>query len=810
MSQASAAPAKPSSSRSRRDKDDTDNPDIHLPSIGNYVFQKTVGEGNFAKVKLAKHKLTGAEVAIKVIDKTKLDEKKLGKLYREVRIMKMLHHPHIVKLYEVIETKHTVFLVMEYASGGELYDYLVVHGKMKEKEARAKFRQILSAVSYCHKKRVIHRDLKAENLLLDSNLDIKIADFGFSNYYDPDSKLDTFCGSPPYAAPELFQGRRYTGPEVDVWSLGVILYVLTTGCLPFDGKNLQEMRESVCRGKYRIPFYLSDSCEKLLRKFLIRDPYKRAGLEILNDDPWINEGYNDSPISADLSQKVEEDENIIRIMEAKYHIDRETVLHSLRENIYDDVAAVYYLLYYEKEAKPTGDASGKGLSVSTSPSPPIVTVEHEVQSATAALPSQHSRAQPPAEPAMSRIEEDENKAVMAPGSPDVVPPPVQLRPAQKAKPKKRRFTVGGEADMAKFADEDEEAAEMLKKLQAPVEEAVSSTAVNAPATIATARGGGQPTQRGATGASTAVNTIASQSVNQREESQGHSSHGHGHGNGHGHEESQQHGGNAEEDQPQQRKRHNTIVGILRSHMRRPSDVGGIIPITSIAERAGNNDGSNIGSKNMEGSSDSSAIVSKSAIEDGKPRSLRFTFNSNTTSSKSPDEIISEVTKACDNHGISYRLTSRYLVECFWSGTGKDGVKFEVEVCKLPRLKNLHGLKFKRVGGSSSDYKDVCEKKFPMSAPPPRPSRPGKKEIAVVRALYAYQAQNPDELSFEEAGSLPVVTALLQQEGIQTNLKNKDNSTARDLAKTDDVAALLIQYQSNGAEYAGYEEDEDDD
>jgi MAP/microtubule affinity-regulating kinase len=149
-----------------------------------------------------------------------LDEKKIGKLYREVRVMKMLHHPNIVKLYEVIETKSTVFLVMEYASGGELYDYLVVHGKMKEKEARAKFRQILSAVSYCHKKRVIHRDLKvviinkAENLLLDANMDIKIADFGFSNYFDPDSKLDTFCGSPPYVIfntdmlpPSCFKGK---------------------------------------------------------------------------------------------------------------------------------------------------------------------------------------------------------------------------------------------------------------------------------------------------------------------------------------------------------------------------------------------------------------------------------------------------------------------------------------------------------------------------------------------------------------------------------------------------------------------------
>ncbi|XP_052352747.1 MAP/microtubule affinity-regulating kinase 3-like isoform X11 [Oncorhynchus keta] len=253
------------------------------PHVGNYRLLKTIGKGNFAKVKLARHILTGREVAIKIIDKTQLNPNSLQKLFREVRIMKILNHPNIVKLFEVIETERTLYLVMEYASGGEVFDYLVAHGRMKEKEARAKFRQIVSAVQYCHQKHIVHRDLKAENLLLDADMNIKIADFGFSNEFTMGNKLDTFCGSPPYAAPELFQGKKYDGPEVDVWSLGVILYTLVSGSLPFDGQNLKELRERVLRGKYRIPFYMSTDCENLLKRFLVLNPAKRGTLEVRED-----------------------------------------------------------------------------------------------------------------------------------------------------------------------------------------------------------------------------------------------------------------------------------------------------------------------------------------------------------------------------------------------------------------------------------------------------------------------------------------------------------------------------------------------
>jgi len=641
----------------RRNKDESNNPELSIASIGNYVFQKTVGEGNFAKVKLAKHKLTGVEVAIKIIDKTRIDEKKLGKLYREVKIMKLLNHPNIVKLFEVIETKNTLFLVMEYSSGGELYDYLVVHGRMKEKEARVKFRQILAAVNYCHNKRVIHRDLKAENLLLDANFDIKIADFGFSNYYDPESKLDTFCGSPPYAAPELFQGKRYTGPEVDIWSLGVILYVLTTGCLPFDGKNLQEMRESVCRGKYRIPFYLSDSCEKLLRKFLIRDPYKRASLEMLIDDPWINEGYSDSPIKKNEEEVITTDESIIQFMVQKYKFDREQIIKSLDDNVYDDTSAIYYLLYNEKKNKNNLEGILSPISDST-PASPTKGPEKEAEKAATS----------PTKNGMVRIDEDDvlpannNNATAAIGNGTGTVKIPARQPATAATTRTRRFTVTGITDRPTEIPINQNktipkpgALENSKTVQNPSSASSGTASSTTP----------QPVTSG----------IAHPQIKEEEELEAMPSLPKA-----APTEGTSAGGDAIDNMPRQpRKRHNTIVGIFL----RNKDGQPISPsATSPTAESGN---------------DSSV----------KPRSLRFTFNSNSTSTKQPDEIVRNVLHACKALNISHKLVARYLIEC--NIPDKEDLKFEVEICKLPRLNNMHGLKFKRLSGTTSDYKEICEK-----------------------------------------------------------------------------------------------------
>ncbi|XP_055361979.1 MAP/microtubule affinity-regulating kinase 3a isoform X8 [Betta splendens] len=339
--------------------------------VGNYRLLKTIGKGNFAKVKLARHILTGREVAIKIIDKTQLNPNSLQKLFREVRIMKILNHPNIVKLFEVIETERTLYLVMEYASGGEVFDYLVAHGRMKEKEARAKFRQIVSAVQYCHQKHIVHRDLKAENLLLDADMNIKIADFGFSNEFTLGNKLDTFCGSPPYAAPELFQGKKYDGPEVDVWSLGVILYTLVSGSLPFDGQNLKELRERVLRGKYRIPFYMSTDCENLLKRFLVLNPAKRGTLEVREDaenqimkDRWINAGFEEDELKPYTEPELDiTDQKRIDVMVGMgYNLDE--IQESLAKMKYDEITATYLLLGRKaSELEPSESASSSNLSL---------------------------------------------------------------------------------------------------------------------------------------------------------------------------------------------------------------------------------------------------------------------------------------------------------------------------------------------------------------------------------------------------------------------------------------------------------------
>uniref|UniRef100_A0A8D8CW71 non-specific serine/threonine protein kinase n=1 Tax=Culex pipiens TaxID=7175 RepID=A0A8D8CW71_CULPI len=318
-----------------------------LVRVGYYELDKTIGKGNFAVVKLASNVITNSKVAIKIIDKTCLDEENLAKTFREISILKLLHHPHITRLYEVMESRNKIYLVTEHAARGEIFDHLVANGRMKEEEAARIFSQIISAVDYCHCKGIVHRDLKAENVLLDNEMNVKLADFGFSNTFSEGTPLRTWCGSPPYAAPEVFQGVEYDGPKSDIWSLGVVLYVLVCGALPFDGATLHDLRSVVVAGKFRIPFFMSQECEHLIRHMLVVEPEKRYALKQIANHKWL-EMYNAIPMLDSGPFIPTESANLDTIVMTHMlqlpGLTADMIAQSVHENRFDHIYAIYYLL----------------------------------------------------------------------------------------------------------------------------------------------------------------------------------------------------------------------------------------------------------------------------------------------------------------------------------------------------------------------------------------------------------------------------------------------------------------------------------
>uniref|UniRef100_A0A8C6W8Q9 non-specific serine/threonine protein kinase n=1 Tax=Nannospalax galili TaxID=1026970 RepID=A0A8C6W8Q9_NANGA len=262
-----------------------------------YEFLETLGKGTYGKVKKARER-AGLLVAIKSIRKDKIkDEQDLLHIRREIEIMSSLNHPHIIAIHEgrshlvwVFENSSKIVIVMEYASRGDLYDYISKRPQLSERDARHFFRQIVSALFYCHQNGIVHRDLKLENILLDANGNIKIADFGLSNLYHQGKFLQTFCGSPLYASPEIVNGKPYVGPEVDSWSLGVLLYILVHGTMPFDGQDHKTLVKQISSGAYREPPKPSDACG-LIRWLLMVNPTRRATLEDVASHWWVNWGY---------------------------------------------------------------------------------------------------------------------------------------------------------------------------------------------------------------------------------------------------------------------------------------------------------------------------------------------------------------------------------------------------------------------------------------------------------------------------------------------------------------------------------------
>ncbi|KAF2986304.1 hypothetical protein EK904_009833, partial [Melospiza melodia maxima] len=691
------------------------------PHIGNYRLLKTIGKGNFAKVKLARHILTGRE------------------------------------LFEVIETEKTLYLIMEYASGGEVFDYLVAHGRMKEKEARAKFRQIVSAVQYCHQKHIVHRDLKAENLLLDADMNIKIADFGFSNEFTVGNKLDTFCGSPPYAAPELFQGKKYDGPEVDVWSLGVILYTLVSGSLPFDGQNLKELRERVLRGKYRIPFYMSTDCENLLKRFLVLNPTKRGTLEQIMKDRWINAGHEEDELKPFVEPELDiSDQKRIDIMVGMGY-SQEEIQESLSKMKYDEITATYLLLGRKSSELDASDSSSSSnlslakvrpssdLNNSTGQSP-----HHKVQRSISSSQKQR-RYSDHAGPSIPSVVAYPKRSQTSTTDSDLKEEGIQSRKSSSSAVAGRGIAPAspmlGNASNPNKADipERKKSSAVPSNNTTPGAMTRRNTYVCSERTTADRHSVIQNgkenslTEMFAYAASPAsVCTTSFSSVRLR------------------HQKSMSMSASvhtkmmlppidngadnfrpiAIPDQrtpvasthsissastpdrvrfPRGTASRSTFHGQLRE--RRTATYNGppaspslsheATPLSQTRARGSTNLFSKLTSKLTR--SRNVAVDQKDENKEAKPRSLRFTWSMKTTSSMDPNDMMREIRKVLDANNCDYEQRERFLLFCVHGdGHAENLVQWEMEVCKLPRL-SLNGVRFKRISGTSIAFKNIASK-----------------------------------------------------------------------------------------------------
>lgn len=255
--------------------------------LGLYDVTATIGKGKFAVIKLATHRIAKITVAIKMIDKKRLSPANLKHVYREIEVLKRLSHPNILKLYQVMETANMIYIVTDFATGGDLFDYIDRFGRVTESEARAMFGHIVSALQYSHRQGVAHRDIKMENLLLDKEGRVKVADWGLCNYFSEDLSLHTWCGSLPYAAPEVYNETHYSGSQVDVWSMGVVLYVLVCGALPFQASSVGKLRNLIVSGSVQYPDFISDDCRSLIQSMLVVDPKQRMSVCDIPSHPWM-------------------------------------------------------------------------------------------------------------------------------------------------------------------------------------------------------------------------------------------------------------------------------------------------------------------------------------------------------------------------------------------------------------------------------------------------------------------------------------------------------------------------------------------
>ena len=328
-------------------------------SVCEFIIGEKLGEGTFGTVRLGTNRQTGEKVAIKILEKSKMtniDDK--TRLEREIKILKKIHHPNIVKLFCVIETDRQIFIIMEYIKGNEMFQYILVKKKLGEEEACNFFLQIINCIDYLSRIKVAHRDLKAENIIIEQKTkEIKLLDFGLSNTYSNSQLLTTACGSPVYAAPEMLEGKQYKGSTVDIWSAGIVLYYMLCGNFPFEDISNDKLYRKIIKGKFEIPKSLSKSVKDLINKILVVNPIRRINIKDIKKHPWvlkyIEKNKNLENIFKNIGLNIGKyvipiDEDIVDEINKKYNVDKIEIRKSIIYNIVNDKSTLYYLMLYKK------------------------------------------------------------------------------------------------------------------------------------------------------------------------------------------------------------------------------------------------------------------------------------------------------------------------------------------------------------------------------------------------------------------------------------------------------------------------------
>mmetsp|Transcript_65315 Transcript_65315/g.121756 ORF Transcript_65315/g.121756 Transcript_65315/m.121756 type:complete len:743 (-) Transcript_65315:107-2335(-) len=728
---------------------------MRAKSIGHYILGKTIGEGTFGKVKVGNHILTGEKVAVKILEKERIvDVADVGRVAREIHILKLIQHPHVIRLFEIIETPRQLYLIMEYCSGGELFDLIVASGRVQERDACAFFQQILAGVEQIHRKNVVHRDLKPENLLLDENRNIKIVDFGLSNTFQDGQLLKTACGSPCYAPPEMIAGQRYVPACCDLWSCGVILFALVCGYLPFEDQNTSELYKKILGGDYQTPNFISNAVRDLIQRLLTTDPVQRITSEQVRLHPWFTQ-IPESAMTSQFSHGGEElQEDLIEHLE-RFGFLREYAIKCLQMNKHNHVTTTYHLLAEKKRRlegrlmemcepyastpreeqacafaafdklaegedainsammpdladREQADADRAG---GTSPAPRAATAEHTKQppgtgrqsnGVPAAHHGQHE----------GQVSGDTPRRVSARQTSTEAP--VRAAHAPYAYPQSQSPTTSTPLPMSargpSWSRVPSHVTPQKKPTPTPQQatpplagslshprpgSSASAGSQSARVPTVTSRVGGVPVVRGPSRPSGCATARTANDVRRRQFSAA--------------------GGDGQYSNPSSARGIRSPLGYVSAASPEPSRSGsgrpttGSIPAPAWSPR--NHSGSvqaSLGSPRTSTTQDNEGgtTAQPPSARDTKDemRSCRGAFNVSCTSSRSPRVILQEIQRALALNRVASKQASAYIVRC-----QKQSLRFEMEIANLDQLESIHVVRFRRLAGDTALFKDLCGK-----------------------------------------------------------------------------------------------------